>query len=133
MVKILIRAEVYPTEDVDKVMEALHNIFDIDNREIKISEGYDKKILQIETSDLNVLDKFKSRVKHRNIQTHIRVFLERNAIANKTFIYLNKQVATVKKVSLCDSPHECPMGAITLEIEAGSQDELYRVIDWLTS
>ncbi len=131
--KINISVEVNPTEDDEKIIKALENIFDLDYEHIEKRKELDKVILSIETSNLDTLKKFRSKIKHRNIQTHIKAFLNKNTIGTRTHIYLNKQVAVVGKVSICDSPYECPLGAIILEIEADSLDELENFISWLTS
>lgn len=133
MTKIMIRVEKYPTESEEKIIKAVENIFDINRDELKEIKEKEKTIYLYETDNLNVLNKFKARIKHRNIQIHVRAYMQRNILANRTHIYLNKQTATIGKVSICESPYECPLGAILLEIEEENLTALNDIIEWLTT
>ncbi len=132
MIKIIISVEIRPTEDEKKILGALNKLFRVDpNKLIKKKLGlYD--LLIYESNTLETLEIFVLRVKQRNISTHIRAYLEKNIIGNKTHIFINKQAAIIGKVSLCDSPNECPLGAITIEIEANNPNELLEIISKLT-
>jgi len=132
-IEIKILVDVKPTEDREKVLNAIKKIFGLDVSFFKVLEQNESEYLEYNTSDISSLDRFKLKIRERNIQAHVRRQLERNLIGNRTTIYLNKQVAAVGKVSLCDNPYECPLGAIQLEIYADTLTELDRVISWLTS
>ena len=132
MVKITISVEIRPTEDENKILLSLQKLFRVDPSEIKKAKMGVGELMTFETQDISVLEPFILRIKQRNIDTHVKSFLERNIIGNKTHIFINKQVAIVGKVSLCDSPSECPLGAITIEIEANSLEELQKIISQLT-
>ena len=132
MVKIIISVEVRPTEDERKIMEALNKLFRVDPNGIRRKKLGLYDLLIYETNDFEALEPFILRVKQRNITTHIRAYLEKNIIGNKTHIFINKQVAIVGRVSLCDAPSECPLGAITIEIETDNLNELMEIINKMT-
>ncbi len=133
MIKITISVEIRPTEDEKKILEALNKLFRVDPNKLTKKKLGLYELLIYESDTLETLEPFVLRVKQRNISTHIRAYLEKNIIGNKTHIFINKQVAVVGKVSLCDSPSECPLGAITIEIEADNLNELLEVVNKLTS
>jgi len=131
--EIKIIVDIKPTEDKEKILNAIKNIFGIAPSSFEELEPGKNDYLEFSTNDITLLNFFKLKIRERGIQIHVRNQLERNLIGNRTVLYINKQVATVGKVSLCESPYECPLGAIQLEISASTLTELNQVITWLTS
>ncbi len=132
-IEIKIIVDLKPTEDKEKILNAIKKIFGLDSSNFRIVKENENEYIEYSSLDLSSLNFFKLKIRERNIQAHVRRQLERNLIGNRTTIYLNKQVATVGKVSLCDNPYECPLGVIQLELYADTITELNRLISWLTS
>jgi len=128
-IKLILSVEVNPTEDEEKIINSLSKLFKINPSKIKERKIGNNKMLIYETTDFSHMETFSTKIKQRNIQSHVKAYLERNIIGNKTHLFINKQVAVVGKVSLCDSPDECPLGAIVIEIEAETPDELRDIIN----
>ncbi len=126
--RIQIEAKVNPTEDIEKVRDAVQRLFSsLDMRIVEDSENV--KILLFEAGDMSSLSKFKSILKQDKIRSAVRKALNQSVRDGKMKFYLNKQVAYVGHVSICEPFAESPLGPIEVKIET---DEPYKFIEWLT-
>ncbi len=92
-VEIEIETEVHPTEDVDKVVQAVKNLFP--DAEIEIEDGK----LRARAWDLK---KFRDLLRRQRILDTARTELFKGRSGNEITIYLNKQTAYISKVNFAD-------------------------------
>ncbi|UAL07762.1 MAG: hypothetical protein KRP56_00395 [Candidatus Methanogranum gryphiswaldense] len=114
MVRVTVSCPVYPSEDPKKVREAIARIFP----GMELEES--KWGLKGEGS----LDNFSKLIRRQEILDSTRNMLFKGMHGNKTTIRLNKQVATVGKVSFAEP--RAILGSIDIVIE---DDDLEAVID----
>ena len=120
--KMMARARVNPTEDLDKVIEAMSNIFKFD--ELEIGEGY-----VIVTAESESLLDLRESLKIRKIRdTAQRMFLK-GAEGNKIIFSLNKQAAQVSTPNFVDREMSS-LGEIYVTIET---DDVEGFIGWITA
>lgn len=127
MTKITIEVEVRPSEDENKVLKAVRNLFDFETlREEKI--GY-SKLLIAESHSVKSLERFYRKLREERILDAARKYLTRGTLGNIISFMLNKQAAAVGKISFVDSEKESPLGPIKVTIE---YKDPQIIIDWLT-
>jgi predicted RNA binding protein with dsRBD fold (UPF0201 family) len=120
--KITVRARVNPTEDLDKVITAISNIFIFD--EIEIGEDYVSV-----TGKMDSLLDLRESLKNRKIRdTAQRIFLK-SAEGNIITFSLSKQAALVSVPNLIDREMSA-LGEIDVTIET---DDVEGFIDWMTA
>ena len=125
-IKVYVEAEVRFTEDIQKVKNALNNVFG--GAISTICQDNGKRFIKGE-GDRKSLYKFQVLLKKDQIRVAARKHLISRLVENKIIFYLNKQVAFVDHISFCESVQESPLGPIKFEIH--TNDPL-KVIDWLT-
>ncbi|MET1160170.1 MAG: RNA-binding domain-containing protein [Thermoprotei archaeon] len=123
---IRVIAYVKPTEDVEKVKEAVRNVFDGEILVFEEGNGY-YRIEGIAYSR-KALEKLYELIRIEQIIPATRNYLLRNTRGNTITIMLHKQAAYMGKISLVDSDRESPLGAIRIIIEHANPRE---IIDWL--
>ena len=116
-VTIKISTRVYPTENVEKIKNAIlllfpDTVFNLQNHNL-LGESHS-------------LDEFAKILKDQRIRDAARGVFLRNLRNGKIKFRINKQVATVGKISF--SVGDAPLGDITVEVEA---DSLFEVVDWI--
>ncbi len=105
MTSVKIMCPVNPSEDPDKVAAAILSIFP--DAELELGDkGF--------TGDAT-LDRFSKLIRKQKILDATRGVMLKNLRGNKTWVNLNKQVATVGKVSFADK--NPVLGAIEVCIE----------------
>lgn len=125
--KIRVEAEVYPTEDREKVVKAVKNIFP--SLELKIEVVGGVELVFGESGDLSILENLKNMVKMRRIRTAARNILRQSIVDRKLIFYINKQAAFAGHVSFTEPFIESPLPPIKVEIETENLEE---IIDWVT-
>jgi len=124
--KVVVEAEVRPTEDLDKVRAAILNIIEPD--EIRVEELGNTRILIAEARGLRGIIKLHRLLRRQRILDAARSVLKRSIVGSSIVVHLHKQALTQGKISLVSGDHESPMGAVRLRIE---HPEVKAVIDWL--
>ncbi|MEL9939826.1 MAG: RNA-binding domain-containing protein [Ignisphaera sp.] len=125
---IRIETEVRPTEDLNKVIRALKNLFNFKN--IKVEElGNERKLIVIEENNIETLTKLRDILRKQRILDTARNILLKSYKGNVVEVKLNKQAAYQGVVSFVDSDNESPLGPINVVI---SSDKIELIIDWLT-
>ncbi len=114
MTAVRISCPVNPSEDEEKVRSAVLSIFP--DAELVLNDGR----LEGEAS----LDRFSKAIRRQKILDATRAVMIMNSRGNTTRLSLNKQVATVGKVSFADK--RPVLGAIEVTIE---DDDLMALID----
>ncbi|HIQ30025.1 MAG TPA: hypothetical protein EYH45_05615 [Candidatus Caldiarchaeum subterraneum] len=127
MVTVQIEVDIYPTEDEERVSEAVKNIFPhiILSYERLGNYGRIKGIGE----GRDILETLRMLIRSRRIRSAARAFLKKHRIEKRLEFLLNKHAASVGKVSFCESESETPLGAIKVIIE---DDEMDNLIRWLT-
>jgi len=114
MVSVTVSCPVYPSEDPDKVREALLSIFP--TGDFTVADG-----IMEGTADL---DRFSDLIRKQRILDTARAQMQKGNRRGKIAFRLNKQVATVGKVSFVD--YRVVLGAISVVVEG---DDLDAIID----
>ena len=109
-VEIEIETDVHPTEDPEKVVEAVKNIFP--DAEVEITDGKLK-------ARAKSLEKFRDLIRRQRILDTVRSEIVKNRRGREVTLLLNKQVATVSKISFTD--YDATLSPIIVKIR------LYRV------
>ena len=109
-----------PTEDVDKVIKSLSNMFDYEELEI----GNDYLLI---TGGEDSLIKLKEALKQRRIRNTARKILFKNAHDQIVIFKLNKQAAFSGVVNFSED-NISPLGEINVKIEVSNVEQF---IDWL--
>ncbi len=121
--KIEIVCPVTLSEDSDKVIQAVSNIFPhstINNENFSITA---------QSNELRSLEKiYKSIIFTQSQKSYMRN-LENNLDGNTTWFLLNKQAAFVDQVVICDEAEESPLGPIKVILNSSNID---RIINWIS-
>ncbi|MGF7119053.1 RNA-binding domain-containing protein [Methanobacterium oryzae] len=118
--KMQAKAELQPTEDIDKVIRTLSNIFDYDD--IEIDDDY-----VLVSGGNESIKKLQKELRERKIRGAARKMLLKGIRANKIRFKLSKQAALVGIPNFVED-YLSPLGEIEVEIET---DDVEKFIDWL--
>lgn len=118
--KLRVEVEIRPTEDRAKVETAVKKIFPA----LQLNMAGD--LLVGESTEVEALDRFHQLLRLQMILDSARSVMQRGLHGNVLRFMLNKQVATVGKVSFTDG--ESPLGPIVVTLEA---PDIERLIDYL--
>ncbi len=121
---VRVSAPVHPTEIEDKVRKAITNLLPVELqiRDFGTPELYGE-------GDLESLRLLHRRLREERILDTARHILLIGIEGNTTQFRLNKQVAFAGKLNFPGGVES--LGSIYVEISAGDNDELLRIIDWL--
>ena len=119
--KIEAYAAVNPSEDPEKVQQAISNI--LQDMNFKYENGSIKGI----SNDLQSLTKIYETIKSRKSRTYRRQ-MRYNLEGDTTWFYLNKQAAFVNVIALCEEAEESPLGPIKILLHSKNID---KVMEWL--
>ncbi|TRO52267.1 hypothetical protein E2P63_03710 [Candidatus Bathyarchaeota archaeon] len=126
-IQLKIEAQINPTEESEKVKQAVENIFGAITFKIKPKTW--GQLLIGETSGTVGLTKLSNIIKREQIVSAARKVLRNSATETKITFYLNKQVAYAGHISFSQQSAESPLGPIKIEIQC---DNTQKLIDWLT-
>lgn len=118
---------VNPTENRDRVKEALTNLFtgQVDFQGEQDAYGSAKLVGE----GKEALDRFRMILQRDRIRAAGRAQLIRGSQGNRIIVYLNKQVAHAGHISFSAPEGESPLGPIRLMMES---DDTPGLIEWLT-
>lgn len=125
-VEIHVEVEVNPTEDPDKVKEAVEKI--LGSLEFETRSRDWRTLLIAKTKGIKGITKLRNLLRRERIRAAARrVFL--GGIDEKSIVfYLNKQVAFVGHISFSKPTAESPLGPIKIQIQCDNPREL---VEWL--
>lgn len=112
---IKIKTKVKPTEDENKVLKAVTNIFN--DAEMEISEN-------IYTGVSKDISRFKELLRSQAILDAARSVLERNIVGNATKFHINKQAAYSEILNFDKDVH----GGIKLEFVSEEDEDILELI-----
>jgi len=118
--KIHARANVNPTEDIDKVIRTLSNLFDYDDMEI----GDDYVCI---LGDKDSISNLKNELRERKIRGAARKIMMKGIHEDKINFNLSKQAALVGIPNFVDNTLS-PLGEIEVEIKI---EDPMKFIDWI--
>lgn len=121
------RVKIYPTENSEKVRQAVGNLFPLSKMEL-VEEG-NSKVLTFEGEGRESLARLQAVLRQEHIRDAVRRILHEKIEGSRIRFCLNKQVAYVGRVSICEPSGESPLGPIEVEIETDDPRDL---IDWLS-
>jgi len=129
--KLFVRAEVYPTENLDKVKAAIRNLFEAAIRE---EEGESVKYLVAMGEGRESLKRFYTLLRSQSILDSARSVLLGKIEGSKTSFSLNKQAAYAGVISFSEStlekiPKPPLLGSIEVEVY---DEEIEKLVDWLS-
>jgi predicted RNA binding protein with dsRBD fold (UPF0201 family) len=125
-IMVKVEVEVNPTEDLEKVKQAVENIFG--NVSFKIKPKKWGHLLLTKTCGTEGLTRLSNLLNRERILPAARKVF-RSGMDEKSFIfYLNKQVAYAGHISFSQQTGESPLGPIKVIIRC---DNPRKMIDWL--
>ncbi|MCW3977479.1 MAG: hypothetical protein NWE77_06060 [Candidatus Bathyarchaeota archaeon] len=124
--KIRIIVEKNPTEDPDKVKQAVENIFSTAEFETKPGDNGNPLIANAKGKE--GLTKLYNLLRRERIRDAARGVLFKGLKGHFITFYLNKQVAYAGHVSFCQPVAESPLGPIKVQLTCDNPKEL---IEWL--
>jgi predicted RNA binding protein with dsRBD fold (UPF0201 family) len=129
--KSTIRCIVHPTEEIQRIEEAIENIIG----PITLSVSEFDEFTELYSSNINKADfaMLKQLVHDKRILDAVRVRLLKNLDEYTTFMYLDKQAAYTGKIRLLDNTHESPpLGYIEIRFEFESDSQFEEFLDWFS-
>ncbi|RLF48633.1 MAG: hypothetical protein DRN20_04155, partial [Thermoplasmata archaeon] len=119
-IRVTITADIKPTEDREKVIRAILNLFPD-----AVFDEYERVIVGRTDS----LERFKELIKEQRIRDTVRSYMLGHTYGGKNIVvFLNKEVAYIGRVNLAEEG-ELTMGEIRVDI---SCDDAALLIDYLT-
>jgi predicted RNA binding protein with dsRBD fold (UPF0201 family) len=125
-VKVLVEAEINPTETEEKVKTAVANMFG--NLSIQVKTSKVGSVLTAEAKNREALENLRNTLRRDRVRAAARKVLYKGLREKTIRFCLNKQVAFTGHVSFSQETGECPLGPIKVTIESENPREL---IDWL--
>jgi uncharacterized protein len=119
--KMTARADVNPTEDLEKVIKSLSNMFDYDD--IEIEEG-----CVVVSGEKASMERLKESIKNRRIRDTAEKILFKGINGNEIVFSLNKQAALVNVPNFVDGELSS-LGEIKVKIDT---DDVEGFIKWIT-
>lgn len=130
MTEVLVHVEtpLNPTEDVERVSRAVHNLFP---NAALVTLKTDDRNAKVEATmrGLEALETLKAILRQEAIRDAARRMLLASLSGSSIVVHLNKQAAFAGKASFCERYDESPLGPITLTITGQNLEEL---IGWLS-
>jgi predicted RNA binding protein with dsRBD fold (UPF0201 family) len=126
-ISVHVEVEVNPTENLDKVKQAVENMFGA--VKFKIEPRPWGQLLIAKTDGTEGLTKLYNLLARERIRSAARKVLRSGMDDRSVTFYLNKQVAYAGHISFCQKTAESPLGPITVQISCSNPRKL---IEWLT-
>ncbi len=120
--KIHVFSSINPSEDSEKIREAILNILpcnNIKNEEFSITG---------DTDNFQSMEKIYESIHSAQSQRVLQRQLEKHRDRNSTWFYLNKQAAFVERVILCEEADESPLGPLKVVL---TSPNIERIINTL--
>ena len=110
--RIRVRATISPSEDPQKVLDAICNL--VPDCEARIlGQG-----AEVHSGDVHALDTIRESLVSRQTLGGLRRNMLGNMLGDTTSFMLNRQAAYAGTVAVCDTAEESPLGPIEVEVES---------------
>ena len=120
--KIQVFSSINPSEDSEKVKQAILNILPCNNLK---SEEFS---ITGDTDNFQSMEKIYESIHSAQSQRVFQRQLEKHMDRNTTWFYLNKQAAFVERVVLCEEDDESPLGPLKVVL---TSPNIERIVDTL--
>jgi predicted RNA binding protein with dsRBD fold (UPF0201 family) len=128
LVKVYVETELRPSEDINKVIKAIQNVFDYEKMEkMPLREGFE--LLVFSSTTLRSIIKLHKLLRNQRILDAARKHLITGKRENVLTFKIHKQACYSGKISFVNNDNESPNGPIKFIIY---HNEINKVIDWLT-
>jgi uncharacterized protein len=118
--QVMAKTRLFPTEDLEKIITAISNIFDYDD--IEIGENY-----VCASGDVKSMIRLRESLKKRRIRLAARKMMIKKSSKNIVNFYLSKQAAFGGIANLVDEDLSS-LGEIEVKVKT---DNINKFIDWL--
>ncbi|MCW3979959.1 MAG: hypothetical protein NWF11_00595 [Candidatus Bathyarchaeota archaeon] len=125
MDEIEVQAHIQPTEDMEKVMLAIENIFGTTLEREVCCEG---AVLKCKAKDRESLVRLRTILQRERIRDAARKVFLAGLRGNTMTFFLNKQVAYAGHVSFCEESAESSLGPIRVKIKT---ENPLKLVDWI--
>lgn len=125
MDEIEVQAHIQPTEDMEKVMLAIENIFGTTLEREVCREG---AVLKCKAKDRENLVRLRTILQRERIRDAARKVFLAGLRGNTITFFLNKQVAYAGHVSFCEESAESSLGPIRVKINT---ENPLKLVDWI--
>ena len=125
-VRVVVEAEVRPTEDYDKVLEAVKAFFEPDA--LRVERAGRSTVIVAVSESIMSLEKLHQALRLERILDAARKAMRKGLQGDTLIFYIHKQAALRGRLSFVSSDAESPLGAIRFTIY---HPEPEKVIDWL--
>jgi len=126
MFLLQVRSDLRPTEDLERVLKSIRNLFDIEHYDVIDSSPY--KEIVCESRKIESLLKFHQILRQDRILDTARKVMLSSMMGNRISLKLHKQSAYAGHVSFVTYDSESPLGPIRVVIVS---DNLEKIVDWL--
>lgn len=129
--KATIRCIVHPTEDIQRIENAIENILG----SIAIEKNEFDEFIEIYSPDVEKASftTLRQMVHEKRILDAVRVRLLKNLDDFTTFMFFDKQAAYTGKIRLIDNANEDPpLGSIEIRLEFSSEVQFEEFLDWFS-
>ncbi len=129
--KSTIRCLVHPTEDIQRIEEAIKNILgQITLSRIEMDEYTEMNSTIKKKMSFQIL---RQSIHDKRIIDAVRVRLLKNLDEFTTYVFFGKQAAYVGKLRLIDNNYEDPpLGAIEIRFDFKTNSEFEEFLDWFS-
>ena len=121
--RVRVRAGISPSEDPQKVLEAILNMMPGCTVEIR------GRTAETRSEGMAALDTMRESLASRQTLGGLRRNMAGNVRDNTTKFLLNRQAAYAGVAAVCDTPEESPLGPIEVEVESRRIDD---IILWMS-
>ncbi len=120
--KIQVFSSINPSEDSEKVKQAILNILPCNNLK---SEEFS---ITGDTDHFQSMEKIYESIHSAQSQRVLKRQLEKHMDRNTTWFYLNKQAAFVERVVLCEETDESPLGPLKVVLTSHNIERIADIL-----
>ncbi len=126
MFLLQVRSDLRPTEDLERVLRSIRNLFDVEHYDV--IDGMPYKEVVCESNKVESLLRFHQVLRQDRILDTARKIMLSSRTGNRITLKLHKQSAYAGHISFVTYDSESPLGPIKVVIVS---DDVERIIDWL--
>ena len=124
--RIVLEATVSPSEDAEKVSQAMKNVLG----EVRFDSSTSQNSTSLTTEDSKALFRLRNQLRDRHVRSAARKQMLQSSSGRSASLMLNRQAAAAGVIALCGSPEESPLGPLYLTVHS---EKVAAAIEWLTA